>query len=298
MRDQRRKEWTGELPSGTELTLVLPDVKISRKALSEVPSAKADHLLAATEIAVQNQLKMCLQSVGGESVSPRDMRYGGLDQYFGPQEQQIIKELLQKLTRPSEAEMAYFRESLVHVREDGDWRWTGRMLTGQAFADLQDAEEALEEQRYKRRRIEQELEESSSEDGVSLSDEEEEELVEKLHDRESRVRELEDRVAELEGSALEVSGELPGSKIVRRAKEQVPEDATPALAAKEFQENLLRNAVDQIDEQEVSYGQLRGTKLDDWFSPKEQHILITALSDEMTPNDEETQGFLETVQMG
>lgn len=276
MRDQRRKTWSGELPTGTRVKLHLPDVEISRRALNRVPESKADHLPAATEIAVQHQLRVCLKKIDDETVTPRELQYGGLDEYFTPREQQLLKDLFQKMTRPTEAEMARFRNEMRHRKRDGEWRWDSELLTGAPFDELRELEGDLEAAEVRRDRAE--------------GDE-----VEELDDEIASIRE---EIEAVKKEATPVTGKLPGSKIVRRAKEQTPNGAAPALAAKEFQENLLRNCLDEIDGTDVEFADLRGTDLDEWLSPKEQHILITVLSDELQPTDDESRDFLESVQMG
>jgi chromosome segregation ATPase len=293
MRDQRQKSWEGQLPTGTSIELHLPDVEIAREALEKVPSAKADHLPAATEIALQHQMRMCLEKVGGEPVTFRELRFGGLDETFTPREQQLLKDLLQRLTRPTEAEMARFKQTIRQMREDGEWRWEGRLLTGSAFSTLSELEEELEGTTVRRERVERKLEGDLEDEDVDR-----ESLEEERQRLEERIQQLEDDIAAAKDEELRVSGQLPGSKVIRRSKEQIPNEASPALAAKEFQENLLRNAVDTIGDEEVSYRELRGTKLDEWFSPKEQHLLITVLSDELTADDDESQDFLTSVEMG
>ncbi|MFB6373330.1 MAG: hypothetical protein ABEN55_09500 [Bradymonadaceae bacterium] len=292
MREQRQKTWEGTLPTGTSIALHLPDVEIAREALEQVPSAKSDHLPAATEIALQHQMRMCIDKIDGTPVTFRELRFGGLDDKLTPKEQQLIKDLLQRMTRPSEAEMARFKKTIRQTREDGEWRWEGRLLTGEPFESLHDCEEELEATTVRRERVDDQL------DADDLDEDERERLEDERESLEGRIVELEDEIAELKTNELPVGGKLPSSKVIRRSKEQIPAEASPALAAKEFQENLLRNAVDEIDGDEVSYRDLRGTKLDEWFSPKEQHLLITVLSDELTADDDETQDFLTSVQMG
>jgi len=157
---------------------------------------------------------------------------------------------------------------------------------------LSELEEELEGTTVRRERVERKLEGDLEDEDVDR-----ESLEEERQRLEERTQQLEDDIAAAKDEELRISGQLPGSKVIRRSKEQIPNEASPALAAKEFQENLLRNAVDTLGGEEVSYRELRGTKLDEWFSPKEQHLLITVLSDELTADDE-SEDFLTSVEMG
>lgn len=275
MRNQRRKVWSGEIPPNDKyIEFRLPDSAIARKGLEFVPEQNYDRITATIQTARQNEVCLCVEKIGDESVGFDDLRHGGLDDYFSPREVNVLTGLREQLTRPNEGEERLFLDSCYQFREDEKQVWEGEILTGSEFEEHEEAKVTVKKLQRKIRK------------------EDSEERIETLEDRLEAAQKKKER---LEGAALTVRGVVPNTRFQRKCTEQtdVREDH-PVLLRKEIQENQIRSGLVEINGEPVNYKKLEGTKLDEALSPKEQHLVIKKF-EEFLEGGEEEEDFLREV---
>jgi len=272
-----KRDWSATLPGGIPIEGILPDSLIARRALELVTGHNSMPVEAVVQKAMANQLRLCIQKIGGREVSWSKLRGKLLDHFLDPKQQHLIRRMFQQLTDPSEAEVKFMHDSLAIENDDGEWAWSGKMLCGEALDAWIDANE-------KRAEAEALLEmDPDDEDGA--------------------LRRFEEAVAALDGAnekAITVHGTIPNTNVIQRAIEQIPAEARkkPALSRKESSENLVRLCITEIAGTAVGFSELKGTGIDTWLHPKEQTLIAHALMELGTPQAEEEADFLATITQG
>jgi|GEM_PF-4126534 len=97
-----------------------------------------------------------------------------------------------------------------------------------------------------------------------------------------------------------IEGKLPTTTLSRRAMMLVSKKLKnePLLAMKESSENLLRLCITRIDNNKVSHVDLRGEKLDDHLSPKQQKMVAEYFDRLTSATDDEIEAFLKMTRPG
>jgi hypothetical protein len=94
-----------------------------------------------------------------------------------------------------------------------------------------------------------------------------------------------------------VSGVYPTLKRERQALQNISKAAKkdPMIAMKESQENLVRLCVRQIGDESVNYGDLRGSKLEEYLDAHQLYMLTELFDTWQTPQQSRVEGFLDSV---
>lgn len=275
MRDQRHiRMQAGPLPSGRTIEWILPDTEITTRALKLVPEQTRQNPAAAIQQAQSNQLRLCLKKIGEEPVTYSDLQGSKLDGYFAPTELDLVEEAFNRSVRPTDREARFFDAHLEQFKGDeGEWRWRSKILLGEDLEQFKDAEARVEKLEGARRR----------------GDLKDDEALEEA--RETRDRYLDEEALEIEGRPLD-------SEMTRLCTESVPRKwaGDPAMTAKLAQDMMARQVIESINGSEVSTADLKGMKLDEALHPKEQHIVIEGVSDLSTPERDEVDDFLSTME--
>lgn len=98
--------------AGFDVAGVMPNSKISRQSVEQIPKKLREYPLAVTKEAQENLIRNTLRSVDGQNVSYADLKGDDLDDWLSAKEQHLVIVALSQTAVPDEEETADFLESI------------------------------------------------------------------------------------------------------------------------------------------------------------------------------------------